>query len=426
MKNSNRKMLHVVMVVIAFGAGFLNCGESDAKKNQAMTLLEKSRDLVKVRQYNSAQEILEHAIQLYPGSFEIHRDYIKLLMRKGDDKARNLYETLIENNPRDPLYHLCMSLIEDDIGLREKRINDALELAPSYYWAVLERARLMMETEKYAEAIGLLEGVTETETYFPERQFLLARAYQDYGKPAEAVEILEAIVGKPFDESVRSEAYEELFELYWREDKARAMELAESLLGSMKDPFYLSDMGYAMSESEYIEESIRFFESAIAACDTANLRKYYTEASPEWLEESSAKYKGFYGEGLGQVLYELGRYDEAILVLEEARSKLSDPLSEMLYTLANSYARTNREEEAIDILIELLSKQTDNDARSMLDSLYIARHGSSSGLAERIEGARKSFWKQAPDFIVTADDGAQFSLDGQKGKVVLLAFWFPT
>jgi len=172
--------------------------------------------------------------------------------------------------------------------------------------------------------------------------------------------------------------------------------------------------------------SIAYFKKAIAASDTVNLRNFYPEATVGWLQNRSSKNCGFFGEGLGKVYLDMDRFEDAVPVLEKAGSDLDDPYSEVLLYLARAYEGLGRDEEAIGVLVELLSRQTDDEALSLLEDLYTRTHGNSEGLEAMIEDAREAFSKKAPDFELTLEGGEKFSLRSLKGKVVLLAFWFPT
>jgi hypothetical protein len=129
---------------------------------------------------------------------------------------------------------------------------------------------------------------------------------------------------------------------------------------------------------------------------------------------------------LGELWYELGNDERAIEALELARSEFSDPVKEILLTLARSYTRAGSPERAVDVLLNLLAKETDPGGRALLDSLYEGIYGSMEGLEERIAEEREKFFREAPDFTVAGTGDAPVSLSSLKGKVVLLAFWFPT
>jgi len=424
----NTGVLHLLSAILCVFLLSTNCGTGGEKKEDAGAMLQKARDLVRVRQYQSAIEVLERAIVVDPGSFEIHREYIKLITRKGDDGAVKVYETLVRDHPSDPLYRLCLSLAEENSDKKEALVNEALELDPVYYWAVVEKARLLRNGGDHQGSIELLQNIVGTMVGVADGAFLLAQVLEEADRPDEAATVLEKLRSAHDDEKIRNRASGKLFSLKWeQESREEAQKLASELLETVNDPFLLVDIAYTMSETENYEvNSIDFFEKAISTSDTVNMRTIYPEATAGWLQNRSSKNSGFFGEGLGKVYCDLGRFEEAVPVLEKAKYDLADPYSEVLLYLANAYEGTDRTEEAIAVLLDLLSRQTHDEAQTLLTELYSGVHGDSEGLEARIEEARKVFSRKAPDFKLSDTDGGEFSLDSLKGNVVLLAFWFPT
>ncbi len=417
----------LAIMVACLSTCFTSCSRSENDGGGERALREKARNLVRIRDYDDALDVLEKTIELYPNSFEAHREYIKLLSRKGGDEAGKLYEAFLTNNMTNPLYHVCLSLIEEDVSIKEEHLENALELDGTYFWAILEKARLKLGGGDPRGAVTLLESIRGKKTGVTEETFLLADALNESGQTSEALGILQELARTCADEETGLHAQEEIFFLLWDSDREKAVQHAVDMRDTVGDPAVLADIAYEMSaDSLYIINSIEFFERAISKCDSSNMRTYYPTAAALWLAGRSSKMKGFYGEGLGQALYRLSRYEDAVTALEAAKSELADPLSEVLFTLARAYTHLDRDEDAIGTLIELLSRQTDDEARVYLDSLYKENRGDLDGLSEEIEEARKSFWKEAPHFTLSDDNGEEFSLADLRGKVVLLAFWFPT
>lgn len=405
-----------------------NCADGSKTRNgESRALMKKARDLAKVRRYQDARATIETACRLSPGSYEIQRDYVKLLMREGGEAARSYVSALLEKSPEESLPYLLMSQVEEERGNKEKWIDDALALDPASAWALIERARLALAADDHEGAIRILQKALSSPDAMAEAGLLLADAYEGAGRTEEAARTLDQLFHSHPDEEVRSEASGELFFLLWEHDRQEALSLADTLRASSHDPFLLADIGASLADvPDHRARSIGFFEKAITESDTLTMRRLYPEASAAWLEERAAKNRGFFGESMGGAYVELGRHEEAVRVLENAKADLGDPTKELLFFLARAYEKTGREDEAIDALIELLSAQIDRTAGSLLDSLYSERHGSLDGLSERIEEARRTFSKTAPGFTIAKDGGGEFSLEDLRGKVVLIAFWFPT
>jgi len=434
--NRDGRIMPLLVTVLCVATLSISCGSGSDIEEDASVLLQKARDLTRIKQYRSAVEVLERAVALDPGSYEIHREYIKLLSREDITKAEEIYGKLLQDHPADPLYLLCLSRVEEDDDKNAALIDEALALDPVSYWPVVEKARFLCDNGNAEAAVELLQKIVGKETGATavstegaaEGAFLLARALEEVNCSSEASSVLEKLMAAHHSDKVRSRASGKLFSLKWNhDDREGAYKLAGELLDTMNDPFLLVDIAYDMSDTEkYKVSSVEYFVRAITASDTINMRNFYPEASAGWLQNRSTKNKGFFGEGLGKVYCDLGRFEEAVPVLEKARTDLHDPLSEILLYLARAYENLGRDEDAIEVLVELLSKQTDDEGWSLVKQLYTRVHGSLDGLETRIEKARESFSRAAPAFTLREKNGEEFSLHSLKGKVVLLAFWFPT
>lgn len=427
MKDTSRAARFTAIAIIA-AVGIAGCaGGPKAKDDDARALMKRAKEFVKVRRYQDARRALAQASELSPGSYEIQREYLKLLGREGGEVARSHVNALLEKRPREPLPYLLMSQLEEETERKTKWVDDALALDPAFSWALLEKAKILLAQGDSESAAGLLKKSLASPDVTAEASFLLADALTRAGSTEEAERILESLSLSHQDEAVRDEASGELFSLLWERDRRKAASLADRLLETSHDPFLFADIAWVFSETaDFLPKSVDFFERAIAESDTLTLRRLYPMASPEWLEERSEKNRGFFGESLGGICLKLGRNLDAVRVLERAKADLRDPTNELLFSLARAYEVTGHRDEAIDVLVELLSAQVDRTAGALLDSLYMARHGSLAGLSEKIEEARKRFSKEAPDFKLPTADGEKFSLRDLRGKVVYLAFWFPT
>jgi tetratricopeptide (TPR) repeat protein len=405
-----------------------SCGDvSRAKDEEAKALMKKAGDLVSVRRYGDARKALEAAVEISPGAYEIQREYVKLLARAEPDSALSYVNTLLEKRSGSALPYLLRSQLESDQVAKEKWIDDALALEPASAWALIAKARLALEAGENGRAIELLEKAVSSPAAPAEGNLLLAEACGKAGNAEKASGVLRNLASSHPDEEVRSEASAELFFLLWENDREGAIAHADELLASSRDPFLLADVGATLAGvPDHMPGSVAFFERAMEKSDTLTLREMYPEASTAWLEERSMKNRGFFGESLGGVLLQLGRHEEAVGVLEKAREDLVDPTKELLFSLAQAYRKTGREDAAIDALLQLVAAQIDRAALSLLDTLYVARHGDRTGLSGRIEEARSTFSREAPGFTLAKDDGGTFSLGDLRGKVVFLAFWFPT
>ncbi len=392
-----------------------------------MQMVSRAVDLMRIRDYSAARGVLEKALERSPHSFPVHRELISLLARKDPGAARERYRRLAGEHPGEPVYLLGLSLLADDLRERKSLIERALDHDPDYSWALLELAKTLDEAGEHAEAEELLRSSDFGDGASEEARFLLAGILAGTGRAREAVAAYEELAEAATEERTRERALEGKFDVLLITHRGAALSFAGELLAHSENPILMSTIGYDLADSAGTYGlAIELFERAVAFSDTAHLRAFYPAADPLWLVDRAAKSRGFYLEMIGELNYELGEDEAAIMSLERARSELSDPVKEILSTLARSYTRAGRPEEAIDVLLELLAKESDPGARALLDTLYEEVHGSLAGLDERIARAREEFFREALDFTLEGEGGAPVSLRDFRGEVVLLAFWFPT
>lgn len=417
-----------ILLIFLISVSVITCGQNDTvRANSPTKLVQKAQDLMRVRDYTAARDVIQDALDSSPRFFPAHREMILLMERDDREAPRLRYRGLMEEHPNDPLYPLCLSLLTDEIVRRKELVERSLESDPTYSWALLEMARILDEMGSRDEAIDILQSAEFEGGSYEESRFLLAELLSRAGRLEESEEMYEELAVSASRGRLREKALEKKFSILWSTDMTRALSFAGEILAQSDSPLLLSDIGYELADSvATYERATEFFKKAVALSDTAHFRAAYPEAKPAWLLDRAAKSRGFYGEMLGELWYKLGDDERAIEALELARSEFSDPVKEILLTLARSYTRAGSPEWAVDVLFELLAKETDPGGRALLDSLYEDVYGSMEGLEERIAQEREKFFKAAPDFTLAGKGDVPVSLSSLKGKVVLLAFWFPT
>jgi hypothetical protein len=133
----------------------------------------------------------------------------------------------------------------------------------------------------------------------------------------------------------------------------------------------------------------------------------------------------------GWALCNQGRDQECFSLFEEA-----DPLNATSYagsseTSLNLFwgqalADRGAHEQAMELLLPdaLLGDRT--NALPPLKEAYVALHGDDEGFEEYLWSERQRMARTIDDFTLPDYDGQPHSLSDRNGKVMLLAFWFPT
>ncbi|UCF38580.1 MAG: hypothetical protein JSU96_06995, partial [Acidobacteriota bacterium] len=137
---------------------------------------------------------------------------------------------------------------------------------------------------------------------------------------------------------------------------------------------------------------------------------------------------------LGWALTNLERTDEGLEILEEAAELgqfnfvgFADwPTENLDYYLARAYLDAGRRRDALDRILPLAVISRSEKALELLEEIHTAEGGEEADFASYVERQRQSVAKKVPEFTAFDYAGKSVSFEQFKGKVTLLAFWFPT
>jgi tetratricopeptide (TPR) repeat protein len=299
-------------------------------------------------------------------------------------------------------------------------------------------------------------------------------AYLDAGSRAEQVALVESFVADHADHRAAGYYATDLISYYAHDlgQPARAYELVEPMLARMTDPearLYLAaelapvavEAGRHLDLAPFIAAleaqgplSFDSLENIMAAASRVGdwpLAGTHAEAAearstPEAWRAENPKRELSDEEVATRVqrrrvtaltyrawaLYNQGQTAEALALFEQAdRDRVNDYLGLVSAPLDRFWASALLREGNAAAALERISREAvfgDRDqAVPVFRQAWAAVNGSEEGLDEQLWQARQRLARTIDDFTLADYDGRQHSLsDLRRGKVLMLAFWFPT
>ena len=304
--------------------------------------LQLARILIGERRYGEARRHFDELLVDYPDSPEVVYP-VAMLALQHDDKA--LAEMQLKRfvtfkvQDKNAAYFYLGQIAEDDRRIDEALSSYAQVLSGEHYLpAAMRRARLLARQDKLEQGREILRGA-QTEKADERIQLTIAEAalLRDAKRAQDAFEFLENALAK------EPEQPELLYETALLAERLGKLELMESRLRRLIDlrpdsPQACNALGYALADRNVrLPEARALIEKAL-------------QLAPE---------DGFILDSMGWVLYRQGDLAGALSHLERSYAKREDPeiaahLGEVLWALG-------RREEARKALAEALKKQPENE-----------------------------------------------------------------
>jgi tetratricopeptide (TPR) repeat protein len=199
---------------------------------------------------------------------------------------------------------------------------------------------------------------------------------------------------------------------FWKETGAADSVVAvarEALDSSATDCSIYNEMGYELAEAGM------HLDLAVELCERA------TQLAKEDYEKS------YCYDSLGWAYLKAGDSERAVEALEQAVKFAGEGVDEtVLMHLGEAQKAAGRAEAAIETYLKVMVFGEYDEARAVLEGLYVKVKGSAETLTADIKALRQQAMTPAQDFTLASTANQTMSLSDFKGQVVLLNFMSPT
>jgi tetratricopeptide (TPR) repeat protein len=392
-------------------------------------LVELGHQYSSIGEFDSGAATFTRALEIDSSSVEAHRGYQNATMRipDGRQKIVERYSELAKKNPENPLYQYLFGRVTADDELSLRAFLRAVKIDPDFYWAHVGLAANYVEKELYENAIREYEIAVGLEPSSPSLVWL-AETYVQMDQIEKAEQAAKTAVTSLEDQDYIDEAYSLLFNIERKTNDSEGMiQVARDMLQEVEDPWVLNLASWTFVEDEAnLDLAVELAEKGIENSSPEAFRQKYTVAKDDWIESNSSVYLSYLYDTLGWAHYLRNDFSNAVDALRFAVEHSDNVSTEIWTHLARALSAKGDNQEAFEVLLEILSQEMNPEVRKLAAEFYKQEHGSMDGFDEEIQLARTRNAVPASNFTLFTADETPLSLMDYKDKVILLNFWFPT
>jgi tetratricopeptide (TPR) repeat protein len=297
-----------------------------------------------------------------------------------------------------------------------------------------------LDADSRAEQVALVEGFVADHAGHRAAGYyasdLITYYGHDLGQPARAYEIVEPMLARMTDPEARLYVASELAPL--AVDAGRPLDLAPFIAAlEAQGPLSFDSLDMIMAAACKVGDWALVGTHAEAAAARSTPEAWRADNPKRELsdEEVATRVQRRRVTALtyrAWALYNQGQTAEALALFEQAdRDRVNDYLGLVGAPLDRFWASALLREGDAAAALERISREAafgDRDqAMPVFRQAWTAVNGSEEGVDEQLRQARQRLARTIDDFTLADYDGRQRSLtELRRGKVLMLAFWFPT
>ncbi|MDR3629312.1 MAG: tetratricopeptide repeat protein [Desulfocapsaceae bacterium] len=408
MKMCHMKNITIIIVLLGLLCG---CSSTEEKK---MNFYSKGVRLYEQGDYIKANIELSNALQLDPNFADAFYERGLVELKKANPQlAYGNFIKAVEKNPNHIKAHLELAKLFLAAKMQEKAkdtLQTIFRLEPQNREALSLQARLLLVTGKTAEASGILQDLLSKDSKKPEVYLMLASLYLEK-KDVDGAEKLLQQGAKENPGSIELKAY--LVNVYDMQNRTEdAIAVIKELIGLEPDKdVHKVALAKLFWKTERRDEARKFLDAALTK-DSKNVRLWKAAASfylsvreaaiaEEILQKGIAANKENFELrfALQQLMVQLGRYDDALQVLQECLKLDKDPAApgiiDTRLRLADTYFARGDIENAEEQVLATLKENPKS-----IEGLYLkGRIDLLTGNLDNAVAELRQVVNERPDFV---------------------------
>jgi tetratricopeptide (TPR) repeat protein len=258
---------------------------------------------------------------------------------------------------------------------------------------------------------------------------------EELGDLPRARALVETTLAAVDDPEIRFEMKLSLWKLARKTGEPFALEEVAAELTPHRELGYveLADLIEAAVDGEAWQLVEEYSTAALALATPDAFRADYPdrEFTDEEVEERGTSRRATTLASGAWALVNQDRADEAMAMFEEAdaitrTNYVGIPETPLYRYWGQASLAAGEIDRAEELLLADAVMGDDSDSVAALRQIYVDKTGSAEGFDEYLWSTRQRIARAVDDFTLPNYDDEQFALSSTNGKVVLLAFWFPT
>ena len=311
--------------------------------------------------------------------------------------------------------------------------DDELKKAIDQAQAALQKAKTAKERADIAR--GLLAKYPEFKYTADALQIVVAYEFDEKGDLDGAIAFVKEIYSKLKDPQIKVNTRNVLLDLYGNPGKSRELEALAEKITKHEDVKFTDHLTVIRAgvKAEHWDLVLKHAEAGKPFATPEAYRKQYPDSnlSEKRIQESGKHRKGLLGAYKGWALANKNMHKEAIAAFETAKKStrftyLGAPDSDLYLYWGKTLMMAGDHEGAMKKLAPTALFGANKDAMKAMEKAYSSHPGNGGDYDAFVHKLRAEYAPTMSDFTGINYDDKKQTYESLKGKVTLVAFWFPT